>query len=305
MSFLFDIEWRQVVDPHLVVHADRTESSGLTQWSESIPNPVGGDLILVTIHTREPATVTGITYGGAALEQLASASADWPTAWLYAIKAEDQPTEGESHDLVVSFDTDTSGAVTFSKIRGIADSVLSNPLSGLTTAVVDNSDTSTSIDLAISETSPFLVFSALTHRDGCPANLISGDELLSAGCFATPRGYGVGLAVLPEAGTHTVSWEWDASNRRRLVAVAIPRHSGFLPDSGEVSGLTEIDYTQTDLDPETEYEWRARTDDDGVKSAWSDWIQFETLADSPGLTTPTNLTTTNITADSFRAGWTP
>ena len=72
----------------------------------------------------------------------------------------------------------------------------------------------------------------------------------------------------------------------------------------QVTDVTTTHYDLTDLDPETKYVWRARTDDDGAKSIWSDWVQFETLADSPGLTTPTNLTTTNITADSFRAGWT-
>ena len=223
----------------ILTHVRRTRSSFAATWTDAFANPVGGDLLLMTLHIREPTAVSSISFGGVTPELIASSAAEWPGVFVYGIRKANQPAEGQTHDLEVTFSGSTSGAVTLTKLSDILPSVQDSVLSSLTTAVVDNTVSSTGITTSVTAVAHSFLFAALTHREGCPAALNSDGETLTAECFDSPRGAGVALAEVTSAGEHSVSWSWGDDGRRSHIVVAIPRNPP-LPETptGLVVGLT-------------------------------------------------------------------
>jgi len=208
----------------IITHVRSIRSSEVLSWTDAFANPTGGDLLLITLHTRWDVSVSSISFGGVTPELIASAAADWPGVFVYGIRKANQPAEGHTHDLEVTFSAITSGAVTLTKLSDILPSVQDSVLSSLTTSVVDNSDSSTDITTSVTAVAYSFLFAALTIRNGSPAALTSEGETLTVETFDSPRGAGVALAEVTSAGEHSVSWSWGANNRRRHIVVAIPRN---------------------------------------------------------------------------------
>ena len=208
----------------IITHVRSVRDSEVLSWTDAFANPIGGDLLLITLHTRQAVLVPSISFGGVTPELIASAESSWPGVYVYGIRKANQPAEGHTHDLEVTFSDDTSGVVTLTKLSDILPSVQDSVLSSLTTSVVDNSTQSSNITTSITAVTHSFLFAALTNRSGGPATLTSEGETLTAEAFDSPRGAGVALAEVTSAGEHFVSWSWEGSNRRRHIVVAIPRN---------------------------------------------------------------------------------
>ena len=223
----------------ILTHVRSVRNSEALSWTDSFANPTGGDLLLITLHTRSAVSVSSISFGGVTPELIASAVSDWPGVFVYGIRKANQPTEGQTHDVEVTFSGATNGVVTLTKLSDILPSVQDSVLSSLTTSAVDNSDSSSDITTSVAAVAHSFLFSALTHRDGCPPALTSEGETLTVETFDSPRGAGVALAEVTSAGEHSVSWSWGTTGRRRHIVVAIPRNPP-LPETptGLVVALT-------------------------------------------------------------------
>lgn len=281
----YNIEWREVVsaDPTLVSHAALPVDTASATWTTSFLNEPGGDLLLFSVHLREIETVTNVTFGGVTAEQIASSESSWPVVAVYGIKAANQPAEGSSHDVVVSCSGSTTGALTVTKLRNVDPSVLANPLTDITAVTLDDNSTSTSIDIVGSGTEPSMIFSALTHREGCPPVFSNLDDVLSATCFQSPRGYGVSLGYAAVPTEYSGTWSFG-DGRRRAVTLSILRDPNTLLETPTVvNGITDEFYDVAGLDPETEYEFRVKEDDGVNQSEWSDWYQFTTAPFNSGV----------------------
>ena len=206
----------------VLTHVRSVESSWAATWTPAFANPVGGDLLLITFHARQEIMPTSVTFGGVTAELIASAFWANPSVHVYGIRKANQPTEGQTHDLVVTWDEATTGMVTLTKLDDVSPSVQDGVLSSLTTAVVDNSNVSANITTSVAAVVDSFLFAALSLRDGCPAELTSEGEVLTSQCFDPPRGGSVALVSGISAGTHSVSWSWGSVHLRRHIVVVIP-----------------------------------------------------------------------------------
>lgn len=267
----------QLILPALTVaEAHTLQTSASATYSHSYVNPVEGDLILITCHSRG-AFITAISYGGVTPTLIAESGHgsedEWPQTYIYAISKNNQPATGQSHTLSVSWSSSYAGATSFTKITDVADSVI-NDLSSIVSAATYNPN-STSISTDITPVGNSFIFDAVTFRNDASADPDDGQTQQFYGAFASPRYAGASYKI--DSGETSMGWSGASlGNRIRHVVASIELDYVF----GQGTRISEpADLSAYGVsNPDLKIKWKgnvgietAVTDSDTVEPSEQEW----------------------------------